>query len=379
MADSNITSSLLEYRRQAASRFSSFLHNPSTPTNRPLQHSNSTNLQSDVVAPRAEIPGLAEYIIFHTDRYLYHEEEQEKEEEEEEGLRGITGGRWSERRRNRWVGYIGELCLKCGSSEKWECVMSRSAETWRKSWESRRRSHCSRSSKGYVGGVLIFGSGILGKGVFVDDNDDDVQGWKRVRKERREKVMKGEVVLKKWWEGELVLVADAAMLIRGERVSCFLERRNERRRDVEIAFVASAEAGKVVYEDILRRYRSRPHELYRRRASKKFAAYRKRHLSNLDTANEMRKRRRATAPDRLMSTTENNHEKSATPFLYSNENLTWMYNDGWSTGGRRKGMIKKYVEMKSSEIDETLQSIEKAKSIAQNAPMFHTKVMNRFS
>lgn len=229
--------------------------------------------------------------------------------------------------------------------------MGREAEAWRMFWEGRGGGG---KGEGNVGGV-VYGSGILGSG-FVRE------GWMGIRR----KVWEGFVERggKKVWEGMGVL-GSGNVERKEEWMEVYLERlfgREERR----------VEMGDC-YEDVLKRYCGKPFELYRRKASKRFAGYRRRTSVEEGKAERMRKRSRAVKVDRLMS-----GEGRATPFLYANENVTWMYCDGWGAEGRKRKMVKRYAEMSENDIDSKLERLEKAKNIAQSAPMFHTKVMNRF-
>lgn len=138
------------------------------------------------------------------------------------------------------------------------------------------------------------------------------------------------------------------------------------------------------FEDVKRIYSGKPDELYRRKTARKFATWRRKHreaekervYQELQAENVMKKRR---GYDQIL-TSRTSGDASFAPFLFDLNNQTYAFSSKITEAPKlRKIMVDKYSAETSSSDGHVLNNWQKAHQAAENNPLFHTKVMNRFA
>lgn len=137
------------------------------------------------------------------------------------------------------------------------------------------------------------------------------------------------------------------------------------------------------FEEVKSRYAGMPDELYRRKTARRFARWRRkrRELEIEKVATELRAekemKRRRGYDQRL--TSREARDSSFAPFLFETDCHAYAYSTKITEAPKlRKAMIEKY-----NDSDEARQDVpdqwERALNGARSTPLFHTRVMNRFS
>lgn len=136
------------------------------------------------------------------------------------------------------------------------------------------------------------------------------------------------------------------------------------------------------FEEVKKRYTGKPDEIYKRKTARKFARYRRKRREEEEkmhkTCNraeaEMKRRR---GHDHLL-TTRKNGDSSFAPFLFQLESNAYAFSSKITEAPKlRKAMLSKY-----STKDESYGKAngwDKAQEAAEANPLFHTRVMNRFT
>jgi len=128
-----------------------------------------------------------------------------------------------------------------------------------------------------------------------------------------------------------------------------------------------------------------PDEVYKRKQSKKFAVYRRQKLQSERIAAD--RVRLAECGLRKSRGKQNDHigtnnaygNNGFRPFLFNNEHTTFAYTSSITQNHKhRENMIRKYVELGSS-AEQEQNALIAAQQLAREKPMFHTRVMNRFT
>lgn len=136
-------------------------------------------------------------------------------------------------------------------------------------------------------------------------------------------------------------------------------------------------------EEVRKRYAGRPDELYRRKTARKFATWTRQRkqreqeiLETLSRAeNEMKRRR---GHDHLLSGRKA-EDSSFLPFLFELDSSTYAFSSKITEAPKlRKVMLEKYSVVNQESADD-LNTWEKAQHAAETNPLFHTRVMNRFT
>ncbi|KAA8496540.1 hypothetical protein FVE85_0269 [Porphyridium purpureum] len=136
-------------------------------------------------------------------------------------------------------------------------------------------------------------------------------------------------------------------------------------------------------EAVRKYYSSRPDELYKRKQSRRFAQYRRIRIeqerlenNTVKSAEAGMRKRRALEMDRLR-TYEEDHG-GFRHYRYSNDNTAFAYCSTITQNHARRGdMIEKYSQEAGKEVS-SVDSFQRAQLLAEQLPMFHTRVMNRF-
>lgn len=129
------------------------------------------------------------------------------------------------------------------------------------------------------------------------------------------------------------------------------------------------------------RYQGKPDELYRRKTSKKFAAWRRRMrdadlIVSRHESNAEHKMKISRGYDQLL-TQRSYGDTSFVPFLYETDSHAYAFSSRISDAPKlRKAMIDKYS---AKDTNEQVDLLQKAHIAAETNPLFHTRVMNRFS
>lgn len=135
------------------------------------------------------------------------------------------------------------------------------------------------------------------------------------------------------------------------------------------------------FEQVLRIYASKPDELYRRKTARKFARWRRKRreleierlADEANAENEMKRRR---GHDQLLTTREA-RDSSFAPFLFQSKSHAYAYSTKITKApALRKAMIEKYSTSNAALVPDQW---ELAQRKAETMPLFHTRVMNRFS
>ncbi|PXF49894.1 hypothetical protein BWQ96_00054 [Gracilariopsis chorda] len=137
------------------------------------------------------------------------------------------------------------------------------------------------------------------------------------------------------------------------------------------------------FEEVKSRYAGKPDELYRRKTARKFARWRRKRREGeqeklaveLKAEKEMKRRR---GYDQRLTSREA-RDSSFAPFLFETNCQAYAYSTKITEAPKlRKVMIQKY-----NDSDEAKQHVpdqwERALQAAKSTPLFHTRVMNRFS
>lgn len=137
------------------------------------------------------------------------------------------------------------------------------------------------------------------------------------------------------------------------------------------------------FEDVRRRYKGRPDEIYRRKTARKYATWKRMQREQerlkkegyMKAENEMKRRR---GHDQLL-TSRPTGDASFAPFLYELNNNTYAYSSKITEAPKlRKIMIDKYTGDTDGG-NQDLNQWQRAQQAAETNPLFHTRVMNRFS
>lgn len=136
-------------------------------------------------------------------------------------------------------------------------------------------------------------------------------------------------------------------------------------------------------EDVRARYLGRPDEIYRRKTARKYATWRRVRLEEerkqrgrVGVAESQMRRRRGH--DLLLSGRKAD-DSSFAPFLFESGERAYAFSSRISEAPKlRKVMVDKYTEHKKMENGEEGDQWERAERAAEENPLFHTRVMNRF-
>jgi len=131
-------------------------------------------------------------------------------------------------------------------------------------------------------------------------------------------------------------------------------------------------------------YGGSPDEVYRRKSSKKYAAYKRmvrereaEEASRLGRAEAHRRRVLQRQGDRLRTTEHS--EQGFRTMRFCNENTAYAFSASITQNHKhRDSMIGKYLHSAQHEKAPEKDSFEIAEECARTKPMFHTRVMNRF-
>ena len=127
---------------------------------------------------------------------------------------------------------------------------------------------------------------------------------------------------------------------------------------------------------MVRRYRGMPDELYRRRHGRAFARWRRQQREADAVARAEAEMARRRGSDRLHT---QRSETDARPFAFDGGEHAYAYNTRITEAPRlRAQMVRKYASPAPQPLVPGLQGREKALQFADSAPMFHTRVMDRF-
>ncbi|CDF77443.1 unnamed protein product [Chondrus crispus] len=135
------------------------------------------------------------------------------------------------------------------------------------------------------------------------------------------------------------------------------------------------------FEEVRKRYAGRPDELYRRKTARRFARWRRQKLEReaelsrtASRAESEMKRRRGY--DHLL-TDRRAGDSSFAPFLYELEGNAYAFSSKITEAPKlRKVMIDKYSARDGATVTD---GWERAQQVAEQNPLFHTRVMNRFT
>lgn len=135
-------------------------------------------------------------------------------------------------------------------------------------------------------------------------------------------------------------------------------------------------------EEVRRRYAGKPDERYRRRMGRRYASWRRvreereREMERREMVAEMEMKRRRGYDQLLTGRVEG--DASCVPFLYELRSCAYAFSSKISEAPKlRKVMVDKYSKLEGTR-EKGVDGWEQARLVAENNPMFHTKVMNRF-
>ena len=129
-------------------------------------------------------------------------------------------------------------------------------------------------------------------------------------------------------------------------------------------------------KSMIRRYAGMPDELYRRRHGRAFARWRRQQREADTVARAEAEMARRRGLDRLQT---QRAEMDARPFAFDGGEHAYAYNTRITEAPRlRAQMVRKYAAPAPQPLVPQLQGREKALKFADSAPMFHTRVMDRF-
>lgn len=135
------------------------------------------------------------------------------------------------------------------------------------------------------------------------------------------------------------------------------------------------------FEETRRRYAGKPDEMYRRKNSRKFASWRRRmqelRLATAKRAENAETNMRATRGYDQLQTQRSYGDRTLAPFLFQSDTHAYAYSSRISEAPKlRKVMIEKYSTLTT--VGSAVDPYRKAVEAAENSPLFHTRVMNRF-